>query len=255
MEKEELLNENRYQANKKKIAKIAVIVLIIGLAIGGILIEFGIKKLNDVNSKYGEIDEKYSEESKKKISEQLVNEKKVLENKKVELEAKGVKFNVVAKYTDGEEYELKLIVNILDPSFAYYKFEEYKNNPVTSKYCELMAKNDELNDENKLSYEKSRIDPMEAGSFFIFGGFVIFASCMIAGNIYMITKRREIMAFGVQQGMPVAQEGIEKMTPTMAKAGKTIMEEMAPMYGEIAKEVAKGVKEGIKEDNNNKHTI
>ena len=80
--------------------------------------------------------------------------------------------------------------------------------------------------------------------FFMFGGVIIIASCMVSGSIYMITKRREMLAFGMQQVMPVAQEGIEKMTPTIKKVGK----EMAPMYGDIAKEISKGIKEGLKEE-------
>ena len=47
--------------------------------------------------------------------------------------------------------------------------------------------------------------------------------------------------------MPVAQEGIEKMAPTIGKAGASIAKEMAPVYGEAAKEIAKGIKEGLKE--------
>lgn len=44
---------------------------------------------------------------------------------------------------------------------------------------------------------------------------------------------RDIAAFQAQQAMPVAQESIEKMSPTM---------------GNAAKEIAKGVKEGLKDD-------
>lgn len=61
----------------------------------------------------------------------------------------------------------------------------------------------------------------------------------------MITKRREITAFTMQQVMPVAQEGIEKMTPTMTNAAKEMAEQMAPTIGNVAKEIAKGIKEGL----------
>ena len=33
----------------------------------------------------------------------------------------------------------------------------------------------------------------------------------------------------------------------MAKVGKQITEEMAPAYGQVAKEISKGIAEGIKE--------
>ena len=74
--------------------------------------------------------------------------------------------------------------------------------------------------------------------FYMIGGFIIVASSMIAFSIFMFTKRREIMAFTAQQVMPVAQEGIEKMTPTVGNA-----------VGTIGKELAKGIKEGINESN------
>lgn len=53
-----------------------------------------------------------------------------------------------------------------------------------------------------------------------------------SGVILFIAHRREITAYTVQQVMPIAQEGIEKMTPTISKA---------------AGEIAKGVKQGLKE--------
>ena len=64
----------------------------------------------------------------------------------------------------------------------------------------------------------------------------------------MISKRRNIMAYGMQQTMPVMQEGIEKMAPSIGKAGKSMAKEMAPVYGDIAREITKGIKEGLKEE-------
>ena len=69
----------------------------------------------------------------------------------------------------------------------------------------------------------------------MFGGFIIVASGMIALSIYLFGKRREITAFTTQQVMPVAQEGIEKMAPTIGNAA-----------GSIAEGITKGIKEGMK---------
>lgn len=79
---------------------------------------------------------------------------------------------------------------------------------------------------------------------FAIGGFglafgVFLAS--IGGIVMFIAHRREITAFTVQQTMPIAQEGIEKMTPTVADAA-----------GSISKSVSKGITEGINEANKNK---
>lgn len=232
MEEKEYLNEERYQKNRKKIASVALIVLIIGLLIGASLIAIGLKKQGEINSKY-------SDESKLNISNQLAEEKQNLETKKSYLESKGITYDSFAKYTDGEVYDLKIITDILDPSFNYYRFDEYKNNSLTSKYCSLKEQLEEVNSEfNKRFHSSDNIQ------FYAAGGFIIVASCMIAGSIFMFAKRREITAFTAQQVMPVTQEYIEKMTPI---AQETI-EKMAPSVGKVAKEIAKNIKEGINDE-------
>ena len=249
MEEKEYLNEERYQKNRKKIARISLIVLVIGCLIGGSLIVLGVVRNKNVSSKY-------SSESRAELAKQIETEKKKLEKSKEELEEQGVEYNAVAKYTDGKAYELKLITNVLDPSFGYYKFDEYQNNSVTAKYCSLMLQNDE----NKSGFNRNH-EIFKNAPLFMFGTVIIISSIMFAGSIYMMSKRREIMAFQTQQVMPVAQEGMEKMAPSVAKVGKAMAEEMAPVYkdmakeiapvyGEIAKEIAKGVKEGMKDDDN-----
>ena len=69
---------------------------------------------------------------------------------------------------------------------------------------------------------------------------LIIISVLASGGLYIFAIKREIKAFSVQQKMPLYQEGIEKMTPTVAKAS-----------GTMGKEVAKGITEGIKEGLNN----
>ena len=69
-------------------------------------------------------------------------------------------------------------------------------------------------------------------------GFFIFAVIGMAlvgfgAQAKMLGKGREISAFFAQQQMPVAKEGIEKMSPAM---------------GTAAKEIAKGIKEGLKDE-------
>ena len=78
------------------------------------------------------------------------------------------------------------------------------------------------------------------GSFAI-GGFLIGPGvmCTFIGFImrFVIGNRREIMAYTTQQVMPVAQEGIEKMAPTIGNA-----------VGTIAKGITKGIKDGLKDE-------
>lgn len=77
------------------------------------------------------------------------------------------------------------------------------------------------------------------------GGFIISPGLFIAviGLIvrFIIGNRREITAYTTQQTMPITQEKIEKMAPTVGSA-----------VGTIGKELVKGIKEGIKEVDENK---
>lgn len=294
-EKKEFLTEENYERGKKKLRMIAIIVLMVGLLGGGSLITIGILKQNKTNSNYSEESikklqndiaiEKISLETKKtelegKRDEALKTEKQNLESKKQELTTKGVKYNNFAKYDEGDSYDLKVITNVLDPSFNYCAFDEYEDNSITKEYCilsngrdedsknisiiDMALSNDCIRDgennvytshycslvnelDSKTDFNKE-FDSFDSIPFYMFGAFVIIASCMIAGSIYMTTKHREILAFQAQQVMPIAQEGMEKMAPTIGKTGASIAKEMAPAYGEIAKEISKGIKDGLSKD-------
>jgi hypothetical protein len=226
MNNKEYLNEERYQKNRKKVAIGALIVLILGLLIGGFLIAKGISNIKNANNTY-------TEENKQtkinNLNDQINTEKTNLETKKTELQSKGITSS--SEYDSGEAYNLYIITKALDPSSQSCVWDEYKNNSLTSKYCSLK---DQLKDAEGLNVEDEKEDKMFGSiPFFMIGAWVIIVSCMISSSIYMITKRREIMEFTVQQVMPVAQEGIDKMAPTVGKA---------------AKEITKGIKDGMKDD-------
>ena len=117
-----------------------------------------------------------------------------------------------------------------------------EDNVYTSHYCSLVNELDSKTDFNK------EFDSFDSVPFYMLGAFVIIASCMIASSIYITTKHREILAFQAQQVMPIAQEEMKKMAPTIGKTGASIAKEMAPAYGEIAKEISKGIKDGLSKD-------
>lgn len=78
---------------------------------------------------------------------------------------------------------------------------------------------------------------------FALGGFMGTLGFILtgAGAIVMyIAHRRAITAYTTQQVIPVAQEGIEKITPTVANAA-----------GSIAKSISQGIQEG-KQNTNSK---
>lgn len=235
-EKKEFLTEENYERGKRKRKLAAIIVLLIGFSVGGFIVSRGILKQK-------EVDANYSEETINKLKNDIAVEKVNLETKKAELEGKGVKYDYSTKYDDGESYNLKVITNVLDPSFNHCSFDEYKNNAYTSHYCSLV---------NELEYKtegiNKSIDSSSSIPFYMFGGFIIIASCIVAIPIYMSSKGRELLVYHAQEVMPVAQEGIEKMAPTIGKAGASIAKEMAPVYGNIAKEISKGIKDGLKDN-------
>lgn len=236
MSNKKYLNEEKYQHTKNKISTIALLILIIGILLGICLISIGIVNNRKINLEY-------SDENKNNLTIKINDELVKLETRKTDLENKGITYDEFANYDDGETYELKIITKALDPSFDYCKFDEYQNNITTSTYCNLKNQQEDLNSDFDKTFATSKNIP-----YFMFGAFIIIASCMISGSVYMMTKRRELLAFSMQQVMPVAKEGIETIAPTMSKVGKEVMEEMAPAYGEMAKEIAKGIKEGIKEE-------
>lgn len=246
MNKQEYLNEENYQKGKKKITNVALIVLIIGLLIGGSFIAIGFNRQSKV-------DAKYSTENKANLEEQAETERQNLLKVKSELEEKikptkdeikrlqrepftgfddayyerEDKIEELEQSIASEEKDLSVINGVLNDAEFDCKFDGGKNKK-TSTYCSLITQLEKTSN----SFNKS-FDSFSSFPFYMLGGFSILASCMIAFSIYMVTKRREIMAFTTQQVMPVAQEGMDKMAPTI---------------GNVAKEITKGIKEGLKDE-------
>lgn len=186
------LNEEKYKKIEKKLLVLSLIILLLGLSIGGFLIYKGTVK-----------------PSQSEINK-LKNE---LEQKRQALVDKGVTYNGFTEYTDGEAYDLKVITDALDPSFNHCEFDECQNHKITADYCKL---------KNQMSEYVGIRSKM-------IGIFICISSCMISLSIFLTAKRRMLLAFQVQQSMPVVKEGID---------------EIAPSLGKVAKEVSKGMEEG-----------
>ena len=135
---------------------------------------------------------------------------------------------------------MKLIDIALDPTYGKCDHSSvYSDNDTTREYCKVKAQ----------IYDADHLMSNGKIMFSLVPALMVLLPCLTIGGMLILTsKRRNIMAYTMQQTMPVAQEGIEKMAPTIGKAGASIAKEMAPVYGEIAKEIGKGIKEGMKDE-------
>lgn len=229
MENKKYLTEENYEKGKKIILKIAITILVIGIVIGISLIVAGILKINST-----------SENS----SNNTTIEEDAMTEEEIDLKIAEI---------DNQINEINQNLNSLKAE----KSQEFMANGFSEKYyeidSEIETENKKISDLNQekfiLESEKQLtnngfIDDFEEGGpenlaskgfggMMIMGGvMVLIFTALISGKLFMIYKRREILAFTAQQVIPVAQEGID---------------EMAPAIGNVAKEVAKGISSGIKD--------
>ena len=133
MDNNKFLNEKKYQNTKTIFIILAIFILIIGFVVGGLIIKKGLDKKNDIYSKYTEENKQAQIVS---LNVQIKIAKSSLESKKAELIAQGLQPS--SNYEDNESYNLYIINNVLNPSFNRCSFDEYKNNELTSQYCNLI---------------------------------------------------------------------------------------------------------------------
>ena len=247
MKKRDYLNEESYVKTKKELIICSVIVLLIGILFGSSLIAIGLFKQGKVNANYSEVN-KESLSKKLEIEKQsLISSKEKIEDeiKPVEDEIKSLEREKFTGFDDAyyqrqdkiEELEksiseskknISAIETALGDSMSACAFGTTANNSYTKEYCSIR---NSLEDASS-SFNK-KFDSHNSIPYYMFGGFIIAASLMISVSIYTFAKRREILAFSAQQVMPVAKEGIEKMTPTVSKS---------------VEEITRSVKKGLKDD-------
>ena len=231
--KKEYLSEENYQNTKKKIGRVGKIVLACMFILSLSLIGMGIFNIVKYNDK-----DKLAEEEAK-----LVEIKEDLKDKIAPVQAEITKLERVPFDGFNDEYyaredriaELKksisedndtilLIEEALNDNFEYCAFDKYQKNEYTSEYC-------------KYDY----VEVTRYMVFFIPGIMILFITLSFSSMLFMVLKRREIMAYGMQEVNPLVQEGIEKIAVPAA-------DKMMPTLGKAAKSIAKGIKEGIEEE-------
>ncbi len=220
MNTKEILNEEKYQQAKKKITRISLIILIVGVLIGIALIVVGVVTQNNVKN---ENKAKYDAAYKK--SEQRVAEANArIAEIKSQMDELNAQYNAKKQECDS--------LKMGEPDwFAKTNQCQREASDISSKITALEFEQLGLqNDNYKELY--TPVSSMKYLIFYYIGGVVIALSCFIALMFYLIAKRREIQAFTIQQTMPLAQEAIGKMAPTI---------------GNAAKDIAKGITSGIEE--------
>ncbi|HJJ16592.1 MAG TPA: hypothetical protein OIM63_00670 [Bacilli bacterium] len=216
MDNNKFLNEKKYQNTKTIFIILAILLLIIGFVVGGLIIKKGLNKKNDIYSKYTEENKQAQIVS---LNVQIKIAKSSLESKKAELIAQGLQPS--SNYEDNESYNLYIINNVLNPSFNRCSFDEYKNNELTSQYCNLIKR---LEDTEKLDIKyKRKSESFSCIPYYMVGTSIILFSIIISISLFLIAKRREIIAFQAQQAMPVVKEGIEEISPALGKAAKDVI--------------------------------
>lgn len=224
MEKKELLNEENYEKTKKKITAISLIVLIVALLIGSTLIALGIIKTNTSKK-----DAEKANQERYNASEQRLKE--------IASEKESLNLQYDAKNQECDSLDMSA-------KDWYSKVNQCRRDAsaISSKITNLESEEFKLN---------NNYDKVEAKNYIplsVFGGVIIFIGGMISLSIYLIAKKRDISAFAIQQSMPLAQEVIGKMAPTIGDAGKTVIDKVGPSMGSAAGSIAKGIKDGLKDE-------
>lgn len=277
----QLLTEANYNKAKKKLRRISLIILIFGLLVGGGLITTGAILSNNVK--------RQNEETAQQIRQEA-DEAKAKLRTEAEIQADIDRIQSEIDDLGAQNSTLSTSINQLQNERSQYFLEggfgderyQAKDAEISNLRTEISANHDRITklSSEKFQYEselsnaklgidrelidtntdieisKNTISTHKYSFYYVIGGFIAGASCIIAFIIYITSKGREISAFKVQQHLPVAQEAITTMAPTVGKAAGSAAEAMAPSlekaapsigkaYGAVAEGIARGIKKGI----------
>lgn len=233
-EKKEYLNEEKYQKTKNKIKILSIIILVVGLLIGMGLILFGVYK----QSKVDEINKQREIEATKVYEEKLQERDKKIEEIQKEIDKLNDEYNTKKAQCDSISMSTGASW-FSEKSKCQVEAMAIKTKVTTKEMEKFKEENTNINK----NYEKATKEVYIP--LYMIGGFIIATSIMFSLFAYMIAKRREITAFSLQQTMPVTQEAITKMAPTIGEASSTILDKSSESIGKVSKEVAKGIKDGL----------
>ena len=85
-----------------------------------------------------------------------------------------------------------------------------------------------MSDPNWFNVSSSKMKMESTGMFMVIPSiFVIIVGCMVR---FIIPNQRKIMAYRLQQMMPLTKEGVEEMTPAMKKLAKELKDGIKDEY-------------------------
>ena len=85
-----------------------------------------------------------------------------------------------------------------------------------------------MSDSNWFNVSSSKMKMESMGMFMVIPSiFVIIVGCMVR---FIIPNQRKIMAYKLQQMMPLTKEGVEEMTPAMKKLAKELKDGIKDEY-------------------------
>lgn len=224
MEKQYLTEEN-YQRINKKFKTISLIVFIVGLIIGLGLIVFGIIKTNEADK----INEERAAAAAAEVDAKVAEAEQRLDEVQSELSSLNSQYNAKEAECDS--------LSMQDPDWFAKKGQcKRESSAIHSNIMDLESEEFQLEHANfTVYYDKA--DSSWCVILYGVGGFIILASAVAALAIWLITKRRALLAYHAQSVMPVAKEGIDEITPTAANAAGTVAES-------VAEGIARGIKNG-----------
>jgi len=223
---QEYLSEQKYQKVKKGLVVLGIVVLLAFIICSYIfLLAPGLEKRKEATN------------YRIPTEQEILNQTNAIEEKYKILEAeleerydtleKEIENKYTKKMSDDGWFEENRIKSEELAKLSIEKADELTDLKF-KKSAELSEVNSSIDNGE---FEKARIQS-ESLIYLGFGVFVIFFGLIISTGIFSAAFGRNIFAFKTQQVMPVAKEGIEKMSPT---------------FGTVAKDITKGVKEGLKD--------
>lgn len=224
----QFLNEENYNRANQKLKKASLIILILGILLGGGFIAYGTIKTDEANklNEQRAADAAKETETKQTAAQQRLSD---IASEQATLEAEHE-----AKQQECDSLDMQASDWLANRNKC-----DREASDIQAKINNLSVEQFELSNSKQTTiYNLEK--PEKYYVFYFIGAFCIISSLMASLAIFLITKRRSILAYSAQSVMPVGKEAVEQYTPTIAKAA-----------GDIAESVSEGIAKGVSKNKHN----